>query len=413
MPNFSIPLSGLDSSSTALSTIANNLANMNTVGYKDQTTLFQDLFYQNIGSTGAGDPIQTGAGATVSTIESNFTPGSVDSTGVNTDVAIGGAGFFVVDENGEQLYTRAGNFTTADDGTLTTADGAPVMGYPAVNGQISQTQGLAPINVGNGYTSPPSATTSVQLTTNLGANDAVGATYNTSVSIYDSLGQTHSLNFQFTKTAAGAWNYSITIPGTDVGSSSAAVTVGSGSLTFDGNGNLTTPAANVSGLNITGFADGASPLTFAWNLYGSAGSSSSLTQVASPDSTTATSADGQASGSLQTFSIDSDGVVEGTFSNGKSMALGQLVLASFPNEQGLVRQGDGLYQPSLASGEAAIGAPGTGGLGTVSGGALELSNVDIANEFSQLITAQRSYEANARTITTFDEIMQDTINLKK
>lgn len=412
MPNFSIPLSGLDASSTALTTIANNLANMNTVGYKDQNTVFQDLFYQNIGSTGSGDPIQSGAGADVQTIESNFTPGSPETTDVNTDVAIGGTGFFVVQQNGVQSYTRAGDFSEADDGTLITSGGAEVLGYPAVNGQIVQTQGLAPINVGSGYTSPPNATSSVQLTTNLNAGDAIGTSYNTSVTIYDSLGQTHSLNFQFTKTAAGAWNYSITVPGTDVGSASPSVTVGSGSLTFDGNGNLTDPAANVTGLNIASFADGASPLTFAWNLYGS-GSSSSLTQVASADSTTGTSQDGHTSGSLQNFSIGSDGVVEGTFSNGKSMALGQLVLASFPNEQGLVRQGSDLFQPSLASGAAAIGAPGTGGLGTVTGGALELSNVDIATEFSQLIMAQRGFEANARTITTFDQVMQDTINLKQ
>jgi len=412
MPNFSIPLSGLDSCSTALSTIANNLANMNTVGYKDQTTLFKDLFYQNIGSTGAGNPIQTGAGAAVGTIESDFTPGSVETTGVNTDVAIGGTGFFVVQQNGVQFFTRAGNFTKADDGTLETADGAPVLGYPAVDGQVSQTQGLSPINVGSGYSSPPHATTYVQLTTNLNANDAVGATYTTTAEIHDSLGQGHQLTFQFTKNAPGRWEYSITVPGSEVGSPNPTVTVGGPSeLDFDSNGNLQTPATDVTGLTINGFVDGAAPLTFDWNLYG--GGSSYLTQVASPDSTTATSQDGYASGSLTDFSIGSDGVVEGTFSNGKSMALGQLVLASFANEQGLVRQGDGLMEPSLASGAAAIGAPGTGGLGTLSGGALELSNVDIAKEFSQLITAQRGYEANARTITTFDEVMQDTINLKK
>jgi len=411
MPNFSIPLSGLDSCSTALSTIANNLANMNTVGYKDQTTLFKDLFYQNIGSTGAGNPIQTGAGAAVGTIQSDFTPGSVETTGVNTDVAIGGSGFFVVQQNGVQLYTRAGNFTKADDGTLETADGAEVLGYPAVNGQISQTQGLSAINVGSGYSSPPHATSYVQLTTNLNANDAVNSTYTTTADIHDSLGQQHELTFAFTKTGSGAWNYNITIPGADVGSANPTVTVGTGTLAFDGNGNLTTPAADVTGLNIASFADGASPLTFDWRLY--SGGSSSLTQVASPDSTTGTLQDGYSSGNLTDFSIGSDGLVEGTFSNGKSMALGQLVLASFANEPGLVRQGDGLLEPSLASGAAAIGAPGTGGLGTLSGGALELSNVDIAKEFSQLITAQRGYEANARTITTFDEVMQDTINLKK
>ena len=411
MPDFSIPLSGLDANSTALSTIANNLANLNTVGYKDQNTLFKDLFYQTIGSSGSGDPIQTGAGAAVDTISSNFTPGSVETTGLDTDVAIGGDGFFVVQKGGILSYTRAGDFSKADDGTLVTADGAQVLGYPAVNGQISQMQGLSSINVGSGYSSPPQATSSVQLTTNLDANAAVNDAYPTTVSVYDSLGQSHVLTFQFTKTAAGAWDYDITIPGSDVGSTNASESLGTGKLSFDGNGNLTTPAADVTGISIPTFADGASPLSFTWNLR--SGSGSLLTQVASPNITTATNQDGYKSGSLQSFAIGGDGIVEGTFSNGKSMALGQLVLANFPNVQGLVREGGNLYQQSLSSGTAAIGAPGTGGLGTLSGGAIELSNVDIANEFSQLITAQRGFEANAKTITAFDEIMQDTINLKR
>jgi len=411
MPVFSIPLSGLNSSSAALSTIANNLANLNTVGYKDQSTLFKDLFYQTVGATGAGNPIQTGAGSAVDCVASNFTPGSVETTGVNTDVAIGGDGFFVVQKNGVVSYTRAGDFSKADDGTLVSSDGSDVMGYPAVNGQISQMQGLSAINVGSGYSSPPNATASVQFTTNLNANAAVGDSYPTTVTVYDSLGQSHVLTYQFTKTGSGAWNYDVSIPGSDVGSANPTVSLASGALQFDGNGNLTNPATDVTGINITGFTDGASPQTFAWNLY--SGGAVTLTQVASPNSTTAVHQDGYSSGSLQDFTIGSDGVIEGTFSNGKSIALGQLVLANFPNVQGLVRSGGNLYQSSLASGAPAIGAPGTGGRGTVSGGALELSNVDIANEFSQLITAQRGFEANARTITTFDEIMQDTINLKR
>jgi flagellar hook protein FlgE len=410
MPVFSIPLSGLNSASAALSTIANNLANLNTVGYKDQSTLFKDLFYQTVGSTGGGDPIQTGAGSAVDEITSNFNSGSVETTGVNTDVAIGGDGFFVVDNDGVQSYTRAGNFSTSPDGTLTTSDGATVMGYPAVNGQISQQAGLSSINVGSGYTSPPNPTSNIQLTANLDANANVGDSYPTSISVYDSLGQSHVLTANFTKTGQNSWNYNITVPGSDVGSPNATVPVGSGSLTFDGNGNLVTPSSDVSGLNISGFSDGASPLSFGWQLFN--GSGSLLTQVASPNSTAATNQDGYASGNLQTFAINNDGTIEGTFSNGKSLALGQLVLANFPNDQGLVRQGANNYQPSLASGEAVIGTPGTGGRGTLSGGALELSNVDIATEFSQLITAQRGFEANARTITTFDQVMQDTIDLK-
>jgi len=411
MPVFSIPLSGLNSSSAALANIANNLANLNTVGFKEESTLFKDLYYQTIGSTGSGDPIQSGAGSAVDEVASNFTPGNVQTTGVNRDVAIGGDGFFVVENNGVLSYTRAGNFSIAKDGTLVTSDGAQVMGYPAVSGQISQMQGLSAMNVGSGFFSPPHATSGVNLTTNLDAGAAKGDVYPTPITVYDSLGQKHDLTFTFTSSGAGQWDYDISIPGSDVGSTAASVSLGTGKLTFDGGGNLVNPAADVKGIQIPSFANGAAAMSFDWKLYN--GSSSTLTQVASPSSTTAASQDGYTSGSLQDFAIGSDGVIEGTFSNGKSIALGQLVLANFPNVQGLVREGGNVFQSSLASGAAAIGAPGTGGRGTLSGGALELSNVDIASEFAQLITAQRSFEANARTITTFDEITQDTINLKR
>jgi flagellar hook protein FlgE len=411
MPVFSIPLSGLNSCSAALSTIANNLANLNTVGYKEQKTLFRDLFYQTIGTTGAGDPIQTGAGSAVDSIATNFTSVGVQSTGVSSDVAIGGDGFFAVEKDGVLSFTRAGNFSVSEQGTLQTSDGEDVLGFPSVNGAISQLQGLSPVVVGSGYVSPANATTTVKLTTNLDANAAVGDVYTTPMTVYDSLGQSHVLTYKFTKSGVGAWDYDIGIPGADVGSTNASVSVAAGTLQFDGLGNLATPATNVSGLSITGFADGAQNLGFQWQLFN--GSGSAVTQVASPSSTTTTEQDGFNSGSLLSYSIGSDGLVEGKFSNDKSMLLGQLVLANFPNTQGLVRMGKNNYRASLASGAPAIGAPGTGGRGTLSGGALELSNVDIAGEFADLITAQRGFQANARAITTFDELMQDTINLKR
>lgn len=411
MPVFSIPLSGLNSCSAALTTIANNLANLNTVGYKEARTLFRDLFYQTVGSTGAGDPIQTGAGSAVDSVSSNFTTGSVQTTGVNTDVAIGGNGFFVVEKDGIQSFTRAGNFSKSKQGTLVTSDGEEVLGFPAVNGQISQLQGLSPIVVGAGYISPANATTSVKLTTNLDANASVGDVYTAPVTVYDSLGQSHVLTYKFTKTGTSAWQYDVTVPGSDIGNASPAVTVATGALTFDGQGNLLTPATDVSGITVNGFVDGANPLTFAWNLY--AGAGSAVRQVASPSSTSKTDQDGYSSGSLLDFSVGTDGVVEGKFSNDKSMVLGQVVLANFANVQGLTRMGGNSYRATLASGAASIGAPGTGGRGTLSGGALELSNVDIASEFAQLIVAQRGFQANARAITTFDEITQETINLKR
>jgi flagellar hook protein FlgE len=411
MPVFSIPLSGLTASSAALSTIANNLANLNTIGYKDQRVLFRDLFYQMLGTSGSGNPIQQGAGASVSAISSIFTPGNVDPSGVATDVAIMGDGFFVVQKNGTITYTRAGNFNPDKNDFLVTAEGEQVMGYPAVNGAIDTGQGLTPLTMGKGTISPPIATTTVQIRSNLDASAAVGATFSTPVTVYDSLGGSHVLTFSFAKTGSNAWSYQISIPAADVGATGAPVVINSGNVTFDGSGNLLTPAADVAGIAITGLADGANNMSFTWDIYD--GTVSTLTQVASPSSASSTQQDGAGSGSLTEFSIGSDGMITGSFSNGKTAVLGQIVLANFPNLQGLLRTGRNNFSATLASGQAVIGTPGTAGRGSLTGGALELSNVDIAKEFASLIVAQRAFQANARTVTTFDEITQETINLKR
>lgn len=412
MPNFSIPLSGLTAESTALSTIANNLANQETVGYKSKVTLFSDLFYQNLGTSGSGDPIQMGAGTQVGATPSLFTQGSVSSTGVDTDVAIQGSGFFVVqDASGVLNYTRAGDFTELDN-YLVTQSGQRVLGYPAVNGVIDTGTGVGSLQLGAGTISPPTATSNVQLTTNLNAAATpTDPPFSTPIKVYDSLGAYHFLNFTFANTGPGAWNYSITIPAADVGATGNPVTVGSGSLAFDSNGNLTTPKTDVTGITVANLADGASDLTFDWQLYNNG--NGLLTQVASSSSTSASDQNGAGSGSLVKFTIGSDGTITGSFGNGKTQALGQLALATFANNEGLQLEGNTDFSPTLASGQPVVGVPNTGGRGTLSGGALELSNVDIATEFANLIVAQRGFEANAKAVTTFDQITQDTIALKQ
>jgi len=411
MPNFSIPLSGLTADATALSAIANNLANQNTTGYKDTRVLFTDLFYQSLGTTGAGDPIELGAGATVGSMPANFTQGSVQATGVPTDVAIQGDGFFAVEEGGLTSYTRAGDFSVNSGNFLVTSSGQNVLGYPAVNGVVNTGAGVAPLQIGAGTTSPPTATANVQIDTNLNAGHAVGTTYSTPVTIYDSLGTTHILTFSFTKSATNTWSYSLFIPATDLSGVGATGILAAGTLMFDGNGNLTSPTTDITKIPITGLADGASDMTFNWNILN--GTTPVITQVSAPDSTTATQQDGASAGSLLDFSIGPDGTITGSFSNGKTAALGQLALASFANEEGLEAQGDTDFVPTLASGQAVLGVPGTGGRGTLAGGSLELSNVDIATEFANLIVAQRAFEANAKAVNTFDTITSDTINLKQ
>ncbi len=506
MPNFSIPLSGLTSESAALSTVANNLANQNTTGYKDKVALFSDLFYQSLGTTGAGDPIQVGAGTQVSSLPSLFTQGSVSATGVPTDVAIQGTGFFAVQSSSGVIdYTRAGAFSVDANNFLVTSGGQQVLGYPAANGVVNTGAGIAPLQLGAGTISPPTATGNVQLTANLNAAAAVGDTFSTPVTIYDSLGASHTLTATFTNKAANEWTYSLAVPASDllpIGGVAQTGVLATGTLIFNGNGVLTATTAptvgvpsytgtgngtmsgvtggagsvaetitmtavdathfsvsgSVSGalgtatvgtaftsgqinftiaagstafvagdkftvatapgtlaaippIPITNFADGASNQTFNWNVLN--GTAPVITQVAAPSTTSSTQQDGSSSGSLVNFSIGSDGTITGSFSNGKTQALGEVALANFANVNGLQLNGNTDYTPTLASGPAVVGVPGTGGLGTLSGGSLELSNVDIATEFANLIVAQRGFQADAKVVTTFDQITQDTIALKQ
>lgn len=379
--------------------------------------------YQNLGTTGAGNPIQLGAGTQAGSMPSTFTQGSVTSTGVPTDVAIQGSGFFVVQRGGVISYTRAGNFAVDKDNFLVTSDGQQVLGYPAVNGIVNTGQALAPLQLGAGTISPPTTTTTVQIQTNLNAAATVGGTdgtYSTPLTIYDSLGASHTLTLTFTKTNANTWDYSLSIPANDLNPINGTPQTGilaTGTLTFDGNGVLIGPVdasgnlINITGIDAISLADGASDMSFDWNLLN--GTTPVITQVAAPSSTSSTQQNGSSSGTLSNFSIGADGTVTGSFSNGKTAALGQVALASFANVLGLQRAGDTNYTETLASGQAVLGTAGTGGRATLAGGSLELSNVDISTEFAALIVAQRAFEANAKAVTTFDQITQDTINLKQ
>ena len=410
MASFATSLSGLQANSQDLSVISNNLANLNTTAYKGATASFQDLFYQQIGSSGDGNPIQVGVGTTVGSVPANFTEGNIQTTGVPTDVAIQGNGFFVGDHNGETVYIRAGNLAVQADGTLVSSNGAVVQGFQAANGVINTNQTPGALRISSGTINPPNPTTTAQLSLNLNSGTAVGGTFSTALTVFDSLGAPHILTYNFTNTSAGHWNYSITIPAADVGQVGNPVVVKAGTLTFNGAGQLTNPAADVTGIAPAALADGANTLTFTWQLFNPDGTSL-LTQVAAPSATASTLQNGFASGSLTTYTINSDGTIEGTFSNGQTQPLGQILLATFANQQGLSRNGANEFLSTLASGAANVGIPGTGGRGTLSGGSLEQSNVDISTQFANLIVAQSGYQANAKVVTTLDTIVQTTINL--
>ncbi len=411
MASFSIPLSGLASTGEALNIISNNLANLNTDGYKDQSANFQDLFYQNFGSDGAGDPIQVGAGTAVGSTATNFSNGNLQNTGVNSNAAITGSGFFITESaNGSVQYTRAGNFTVNSLGQLVTTEGQTVMGYPSVNGVVNQAAALSPINVGQGTISPPAATTTMQQQTNLNAASPAGTTFSTPMTVYDSLGESHVLTFNYTETAPNTWSYQVTLPAADTGGSGNPTVVASGTLNFNSSGDLTAPPSPVT-VAINGLADGAANMSVAWNLTGPGGSSL-ITQVASASATSTTNQNGYISGTLQNFTIMADGTVDGQFSNGQTVAIGQIALANFANPQGMQLVGASGYEATLASGAAVVGTAGTGGLGSLTGGAVELSNVDISTEFTNLIVVQRAFEADARVVTTFDSVSSSTINLQ-
>lgn len=428
MASFFIPLTGLSADSTALNTIANDLANMNTTAFKSESTNFSDLFYQQIGSTGSGDPIDVGAGTKVASNEVSFTQGSMNSTGNNTDVALDGNGFFVVNNGGSYEYTRAGDFSLDSNGGLMTTNGLSVMGYPAANGVVNTNAPLTAITVPIGQVQAPKASTSLSMTANLDSAATSGSGLPSQVTVYDSLGEPHTVDITFTQASTVAtpntWNYSISLPATDYsGAAPAAIT---GTMTFDSNGNLTqiqpsaaatpstvgTAAGDVSSLNLgfNGLADGASNLNIQWNLLGSGGTPT-ISQVDTASAVSATNQNGYPSGQYQSFTIGSDGTVTARYSNGQKENVGKIALANVTNLQGLQQLGDGDYVTTLASGTASIGASGSDGLATLQDGALEASNVNISTEFSDLIVAQRAFEANAKSVTTFDTVTQDTINM--
>jgi len=408
MSAFSIPLSGLSAASSALNVIANNLSNLNTDGYKNENLDFASIFSGLQGTSGNGDPIQTGNGVKVAGTVANFTDGNTSSTGVSSNMALQGNVFFVVKDSNGTDYTRNGDFTVNSQGQLCTQSGALVMGYPAVNGTVQAGSALAPISVDQINNVPATATTSFEMTTNLDSSSAVGATYSEPIAVYDSLGQSHTLTVNYTNTAPNAWSYSITLPAADTGGTGTATQVASGNLTFNSSGQLTSPTGSVPGIAITGLADGAADMNLSWNLNGSGGTPA-ITQQAATSATSGLTQNGYANGTFTGYTVLSDGTVQAQFSNQQTMALGQVAVASFANNQGLIQTPNSEYQASYSSGAAVIGQAGAGGDGTISGGSVEESNVNLSAQFANMIVAQQGYEANAKVLTTLDQVSQATI----
>ena len=363
MPNFSIALTGLQSDTVALNTIGNNLANLNTTAFKDGSTSFQDLFYQNIGITGSGDQLQVGVGTRVAATASDFSQGSLATTGTATDMALSGSGFFVVQNGGAESLTRAGNFTLSSTGTLQTTEGEAVMGYGALNGAVNYNAGVLPITLPVASIEAASATSNMSITTSLNATAQTGATFSSGVTLYDSLGETHLATVTYTKSSPSTWDYSISLP---AGDSTGTPINNTGTLTFNSAGQLTSPAGNVTGVSFPQMADGASDLTFNFNVYDPSGKPI-VTQTAGVSNATASSQDGFAAGAYQGFSVDGTGLISASFSNGHTAIVGQFAVASVANEEGLSLAGGNEYNETAASGLMTVGTAGVGGRATIQG----------------------------------------------
>jgi flagellar hook protein FlgE len=429
-------VSGLNAEGDALGVVGDNISNSNTVGFKAQRAIFQDMLGHSVT---AGTPSALpGAGVRVSQIQQMFTQGSLSNTGVSTDMALSGDGFFVVQGavagvTGD-FYTRAGQMKIDNSGQIVNPDGMVLQGYKALPG------GAFAASV-SGMTVPtsalaPQATTSMTITANLNsaatipalpgpppvpvpfdiANPSATSNTQTTMKVYDSLGNAHSVNVYFAKTGDNTWDYHAVVEGSELqGGTPGNVEIGAGTLTFDTNGALQDAA--VTAPITASFSGATANQAIAFNVGTSINAGGTgkdgVTQFAGASSVSSQSQDGYASGDLSGVSVDSNGVVQGVYTNGQKLAVGQLAIAKFSSNEGLGRAGQNLWIATRDSGDPALGTAGSGGRGAVSAGALEGSNVDLATQFVDLIAHQRAFSANSKTITTADEMLQEVVNLKR
>jgi len=408
--SFSTALSALAADTTAIDVIGNNLANLNTPGFKANVVSFHDLVTQSLGAGLGETQVGFGVGAPVTLRQ--FSQGAIQSTGGPLDAAIQGDGFFVVRSNSNQtLYTRGGNLQVDTAGTLTMPTGEHLQGWTSTGGPVNTNVPPGDISVPVGSLKAPIATTALSVDLNLNSSAATGDQFSSTVQVVDSLGNFHNVTVTFTKqAAANTWNYSLAFPNADL---TAAGTPTTGTLTFSSSGVLTNPtsASTPPVLNANGLTDGAANLALTWNIFD--GQTPRITQFSQPSASSALAQNGAAAANLVHVGVGDGGQILAQYSDGQQVVVGQLAMATVRNPESLIAVGNSTYQLSARSALPAIGLPGTGGRGAVLGGSVEASTVDIAREFTNLIIFQRGYQANTRLITTVDEISQETINLKR
>jgi flagellar hook protein FlgE len=413
---FSTSLSALAATATAVDVVGNNLANLNTPGFKASVISFRDLVSQSLG---AGES-QVGFGTARPLTIRHFTQGALQTSSGALDAAIQGDGFFLLKGSaGEQLFTRAGNFQVDKAGWLLSASKERVQGWTAVNGTLSTTGAVGDISVPVGALQPPVATSEFSVDMNLNASAAVAsadAVFTTPIEIIDSLGTSHVLTATLTKTAANQWDYSVSIPGEDLtaGTPGTPSVLTTGTINFDSSGHLITPPSTSPLINMTaaGLVDGAADLNLNWSLY-DANLQPRITQFAQLSAASANAHDGSQPAQLIRVGLGDGGQILAQYSDGQQKVVGQLAMVQVRNPESLIAAGNNNYQTSALTAAPVVGMPDSGGRGKILGGAIESSNVDIATEFTKLIVFQRGYEANGKVVTAMDELTQATINLKR
>lgn len=442
-------VSGLRNHQVRMDVIGNNVANVNTVAFKSSRVTFAESFNQLLqgatrppANSGGRNPLQIGNGMNVSSIDMKFTQGTIQSTGVATDVAINGDAFFVVKGNGRTMYTRAGNFQFDANGRLVSpSNGFIVQGINAdALGNFSSSSAVTDIDLTLNLKSPARATQNLSLAGNLNVNQRIIQTSPTtasephqmSITVYDTVGQAHNLVLQFDQVFAGTpptpnntWTFGITSATATVEAIDNASTPGTapldtnqGLVTFNANGQMVDFSNGLVNLSAEPVRirvtpnSGGTPFDIVLD-PGNVNDINGLSQFANPSNAVFTTQDGYTSGDLQDISIDSTGVITGFYTNGVNRPVAQLSLASFNNPTGLIRRGDNMYEGSANSGVAVLGFAGSSNTSSITASALEQSNVDLSEQFTEMITAQRGFQASARVITTSDEMLTELVNLKR
>ncbi|MDR0586970.1 MAG: flagellar hook protein FlgE [Treponema sp.] len=458
-------VSGLQNHQTRMDVIGNNISNVNTTGFKKGRVNFHDMLYQQLAGAarptedlGGINPKEVGLGMSIASIDTIHLQGSLQTTGKQTDLAISGTGFFVLKSGGSSYYTRAGAFDLDNQGTLVNpANGMRVQGWMAqdIDGVqlLDVSRDVEDLVIPVGAKDPARATTNVNFACNIDKRipeipedpnefQVRAGTWRTSINIFDSFGQSHILQVEFTRVPGvnNSWNAVVAVDPQSDPPANAAIGLGDEApatggpnmfnVTFDNNGLLlsaTDGAGNISGgegaviMNVAYDVLGSTPgddgapvrQEFTLDLGEVGGYTRNITQYASESSTKAVEQDGYALGYLENFKIDQNGIITGVFSNGTNRTLGQLALASFANQGGLEKAGENTYVVSNNSGIANIGPARVAGKGKIVSGTLEMSNVDLADQFVDMIVTQRGFQANSRTIQTADQLLQELLTLKR